>query len=108
MNIIITFFLVIVSLICLLFIIALFMTKNHYVKREIIIASPRKKVFDYVKFLKNQDTFNKHAMTDVERHKEFSGTDGTVGYIYSWSGDKSAGAGQKEIRNIISNRSVCS
>jgi len=84
----------------LLLFIALFMRKEHYVKREIIINAPSQKVFNYVKLLKNQDQFNKHAMTNSDRKREFKGTDGTVGYIYSWSGDKNAGVGEKEIKNI--------
>jgi hypothetical protein len=98
--------LVIASIIALVLIIALLMKKEHYVKRDIIINAPRQKVFDYVKLLKNQDTFNKHAMVDSDRKREFKGTDGTVGYTYSWSGDKNAGEGEKEIKNIIEGKSV--
>ncbi len=106
MNIIITILLVIAAFIALLLLLALVMKKEHYVKREIIITAPHQKVFDYVRMLKNQDAFNKHAMKDTDRKREFNGTDGTVGYIYSWSGDKSAGEGEKEILNIIEGKSV--
>jgi hypothetical protein len=106
MNIIITILLVVAGIIALLLIIALFMRREHYVKREIVINAPRQKVFDYVKLLKNQDEFNKHAMAGSDRKREFKGTDGTVGYIYAWSGDKNAGAGEKEIKNIIEGERV--
>lgn len=106
MNIIITILLVVVGIIALLLIIALFMKREHYVKREIIINESRQKVFNYLKFLKNQDEFNKGAMEDADRKREFKGTDGTVGYIYSWSGNKNAGEGEKEIKNIIEGRSI--
>src|SRR4051812_46813422 len=97
----ITVFLVVVGIIALLLIVGLFMKKAHYVKREIAINAPRQKVFDYIRLLKNQDSFNKHAMAGPDRKSEFKGTDGTVGYIYSWSGNKDAGVGEKEIKNII-------
>jgi hypothetical protein len=90
----------------LLLLIALLMKKEHYVKREIIINAPRQKVFDYLKFLKNQDEFNKGAMEDPDRKREFKGTDGTVGHIYAWSGNKNAGEGEKEIKNFIEGRSI--
>ena len=106
MNIIITILFVMAGLIALLLIIALFMKREHYVKREIIINAPRQKVFDYLKLLKNQDEFNKHAMTGPDRKREFKGTDGTVGYIYAWSGNKNAGEGEKEIKNIIEGKRV--
>jgi hypothetical protein len=106
MNIIITIMLVVVGIIALLLIIALFMKKEHYVKREVVINAPRQKVFDYVKLLKNQDEFNKHAMAGPDRKKEFRGTDGTVGYVYAWSGNKNAGVGEKEIKNIIDGKKI--
>ena len=106
MNIVITILLVVAGIIALLLIIALFMKKEHYVKREILINVPRQKIFDYVKLLKNQDKFNKHAMADPDRKKEFKGTDGTVGYIYAWSGNKDAGEGEKEIKNIVEGKRI--
>jgi len=106
MNTIITILLVVAGIIALLLVIALFMKKEHYVKREIVINAPRQKVFDYIKLLKNQDEFNKHAMAGEDRKREFKGTDGTVGYIYSWSGNKDAGVGEKEIKNIIEGKRI--
>jgi len=94
------------GIIALLLIVALFMKSEHYVKREIIINTPRQKVFDYVKLLKNQDEFNKHAMAGPDRKREYKGTDGTVGFIYAWSGNKKAGEGEKEIKNIIEGKRI--
>ena len=106
MNVIITILLVVAGLITLLLIVALFMKREHYVNREIIINAPRQKVFDYLKLLKNQDEFNKHAMVAPDRQREFKGTDGTVGYVYSWKGNKSAGEGEKEIKSIIEGKRI--
>ncbi len=106
MNIIFTILLILAGIIALLLLIAIFTKKTHYVKREIIINAPLQKVFDYVKLLKNQDEFNKNAKAGADRKKEFKGTDGTVGYIYAWSGDKDAGEGEKEIKNIIEGKSI--
>jgi hypothetical protein len=106
MNTIITILLVLAGIIALLLVIGLFMKKEHYVKREITINAPRQKVFDYIKLLKNQDEFNKHAKAGADRQKEFKGTDGTVGYIYAWSGDKDAGVGEKEIKNIVEGKKI--
>ena len=106
MSIFIIILLVLAGIIALLLIIGLFMKKEHYVKREIVINAPRQKVFDYIKLLKNQDIFNIHAMVDADRIREFKGTDGTVGYVYSWKGDRKAGEGEKEIKNIIEGKKV--
>ncbi|HKR03859.1 MAG TPA: SRPBCC family protein [Bacteroidia bacterium] len=106
MNIIITILLVVAGIIALLLIVALFMKREHYVRREIIINAPRQKVFDFLKLLKNQEQFNKWAKTDPGRKEEFKGTDGTIGFIYSWSGNKSAGQGEKEIKNIVEGKRI--
>jgi uncharacterized protein YndB with AHSA1/START domain len=106
MNIAITILLGIVGFIALLLIIALFLKKEHYVKREIVINAPRQKVFDFLKLLKNQDKFNKWAKADPGRKWEYKGADGTVGFIISWNGNKNAGEGEKEIINIIDGKRI--
>jgi hypothetical protein len=105
MNIIITILLVLAGIIVLLLILALFIKKQHYVRREIIINAPSQKAFDFLKLLGNQEKFNKWAKRG-ERNEEFKGTDGTVGFIYSWSGNKDAGQGEKEITGIIEGKRV--
>ncbi|HYM93648.1 MAG TPA: SRPBCC family protein [Chitinophagaceae bacterium] len=107
MNILIIILLVVAGIIVLLLTIALFMKREHYVNREIIINAPKQKVFDFLKLLKNQDQFNKWAAADKNNRKEeFKGTDGTVGYIYSWSGNKKACEGEKEIKNIVEGKRI--
>lgn len=97
MNILLAILLILVALIALLLILALFLRKRHYVRREITINAPNQKVFNFLRLLKNQDKFNKWAKADPDRNEAFKGTDGTVGFVYSWSGNKSAGKGEKEI-----------
>jgi hypothetical protein len=82
------------------------MKKEHYVKREIIIHAPSQKVFDYLKIMKNQYEFNKHAMADRDRKEDYKGTDGTVGFTISWNGNKNVGEGQKEIMNLIEGQRI--
>lgn len=103
---IITILLSIVGIIALLLITALFLKKEHYVNREIIINAPRQKVFDFLRFLENQEKFKKWAKTDPARKIETKGTDGTIGYIYSWSGNKDAGQGAKKIKNIVKGKRI--
>ena len=106
MSILVSILLVLASIIALLLILAFFMRRNHFVKRDIIINAPVQKVFDYIRQLKNQDEFNTNAMEDANRNREYKGTDGTVGFIYAWSGNKDAGVGEKEIMNIIEGKRV--
>lgn len=106
MNTLTTILLAMAGLIGLLLIIALFMKRDHFVRREIVINAPLQIVFDYLKLLKNQDKFNKWAMADADRDREFKGTDGTVGFIIAWNGNKEVGEGQKEIMSIIDGKKI--
>ncbi len=100
MHTIVTILLVVAGIIALLLILALFMKRNHYVKREIIINAPRQKVYDFLKLLKNQDKFNKYAQVDPDRNWSYKGIDGTIGFSISWNGNKDVGEGEKEITGL--------
>jgi hypothetical protein len=106
MNIFITLLIVLAGIIALLLIVAIFMNREHYVKQEIIINAPRQKVFDYAKLLKNQDEWNKNEKGDPNKKEEFKGTDGMVGFIITWKGNKNVGEGQKEIMDIIEGKRI--
>jgi hypothetical protein len=106
MNILIIILLILTGIIALMFFIGLFTKREHYVRREIIINAPLQKVFDYAKLLKNQDEWNKNAKGDPNKKEEFKGTDGNVGFIIAFSGNKNVGEGQKEIMNIIQGKRI--
>jgi hypothetical protein len=57
-------------------------------------------VFNYIKYLRNQDYYSKWVMQDPNMKKSFRGTDGTVGFVYAWDGNKEAGKGEQEIKQI--------
>jgi len=88
-------------------VIALFVKKEYSVEREIVIDTPKQDVFNYVKYLKNQDNYNKWVMLDPTMKKEFKGIDGTEGFVYAWdSKNKNAGEGAQEIKKLIDGERV--
>jgi hypothetical protein len=87
-------------------IIGLFVQNEYAVEREITINKPKHEVFNYVKHLRNQDNYSKWVRMDPNMKKDFKGTDGTVGFVYSWDGNKDAGKGEQEIKNIIEGQRV--
>lgn len=101
MNILIILFEIIAALIVLLLVVALFTKKAYSITRETVINKPVTEVYNYVKCLKNQDHFNKWVMTDPGMKRDFKGTDGTVGFVYAWNGNKKAGEGEQEITNVV-------
>lgn len=106
MNILLIILFSLAGIVVLLLIIALFTRKEYNIRREITIRASRQKTFDYLKQLKNQDHFNKWVMVDPGMKKEFKGTDGTVGFIYGWNGNKQAGEGEQEIIRIDEGKSI--
>src|ERR1700761_280618 len=101
-----TILIILLAILTLVLLVAVIMPKNHFVQRDIAINLPQQQVFDFIKYLHNQELFNTNAMTDADREKTFTGTDGTVGYVYAWKGNKDAGEGEKEIIAIEEGKNV--
>src|SRR5882724_9178904 len=100
MHILLTILIIVASLVAFFLIIAAFTKKSYSIERDIIINKPAVEVFNYIKYLKNQDNFNKWTMMDPNMKRYFRGTDGTVGFVYAWDGNKRAGKGEQEIIKI--------
>lgn len=80
---------------------ALFVPKDYTIEREILINKPKLEVFDYIRFLKNQDNFSVWAKMDPDMKKEYRGTDGEVGFVSAWeSQNGEVGKGEQEIKKI--------
>lgn len=93
--------LVIIVIILIPLFIAIFVKKDFAVERQIVINKPKQEVFDYIKFLKNQDNYGTWNMKDPGMKKEHKGTDGTVGFVTAWeSNNDEVGKGEQEIVNI--------
>lgn len=106
MSILLIILTVIGSLIALVLIAGLIIKNDYGVSREIIVDKPVEEVFAFVRLQKNQELYNKWVMTDPNKKVELRGTDGTVGFIYAWNGNKQAGEGEVEITNLKENEQV--
>lgn len=106
MNIVIIILTVIAAIVALVIIAALIAPKGYHIRRTVEINAPLAQVFDYITYLKNQDHFNKWTKIDLNMKKEFRGTDGAVGSVYAWDGNKQAGKGEQEIVRIIPGKQV--
>ena len=98
---------VIVFIIGVALIAALFVKKEYAVEREIVINKPNAEVFAYVKMIKNQDYFSVWNMKDPDSKRVTTGTDGTVGYVYSWDSKMDdVGQGEQEIIKIAEGQRI--
>ncbi|PTS98086.1 polyketide cyclase [Pedobacter sp. HMWF019] len=91
----------VLGLVVLALVVAIFVKKEYTVERDIVINKPRQQVYDYIKYLKNQNNFSKWAKMDPSMKTEFRGTDGTVGFVSAWdSNQKDVGKGEQEIKGL--------
>lgn len=81
------------------FVVALIVPKSFKSERSVVIDRPQNEVFEYVRFVKNQDNFGVWQLSDSDLAYTEEGTDGAVGYIYTWDGEKT-GKGSQTIMNI--------
>jgi hypothetical protein len=90
----------------LFLILGLIAPKNYEVNRSIIVNRPLSAVFDYLKYIKNQDDWSPWKKKDPNMKQFFEGTDGEIGFISKWEGDKAVGMGEQEIKRIVENESI--
>jgi len=91
----------IIGLVALVIIIAAFANKDYSVVRSVKINSDKEIVFNYVKYLKNQDLFSVWSNMDPDMKKTYTGKDGTVGFVSRWESENpDVGVGEQEIIKI--------
>lgn len=101
-----TFFYIVIILVLLVIVLANIAPKNYDVSRSIIINKPLPEVFSFLKLLKNQDDWSPWAEKDPNMKKTLTGTDGEVGFVSAWVGNKDVGEGEQEITGITENEVV--
>jgi uncharacterized protein YndB with AHSA1/START domain len=98
---------VVLILVAIPLLLAVFVEREYSVEREVTIDRPVEVVFDYIKYLKNQNNYSKWAVIDPEMKTSFSGTDGSPGFVSAWeSDDPEVGKGEQEILSITENERV--
>ena len=97
---------IVLGVIAALLITGFFIPKGMKSTREIIINKPTAEVFNYIKQLKNQQNYSKWATMDPNIKNEFRGTDGAIGFVNSWEGNKKVGQGEQEIKGIIEGKQL--
>ncbi len=101
MKILKTILFVVLGFIAIVLIAAAFVSKDFAVERSIVINKPKAQVFEYLKSLKSQNDWSAWGKKDPNMKSEFIGTDGTVGCISKWSGNKEVGTGEQEMKKIV-------
>lgn len=92
---------ILVGLAALILILAMIAPKTYNVFRTVEISRPKAEVFEYLKSLKKMDEWSPWARKDPNMEKKFTGTDGEVGALSYWKGNKDVGEGEQEIIRIV-------
>jgi len=92
---------IIAGVVFLVLLLAMLAPKTYDVSRSIEIKKSKSDVFKVLRSLKRQDEWSPWAKKDPNMKKEFKGTDGEVGAISYWLGNKDVGEGEQEITKII-------
>jgi len=92
---------IVLAVVAFILLLAAIAPKNYDVSRSIEIHRPVSVVFAYLKSLKKQDEWSPWGKRDPNMQKKFTGTDGKVGAISSWKGNKDVGEGEQEIIKIM-------
>ena len=106
MNIFLSILLFLGVFIAFLLFLALVVRKQYCIQRDIVIDKPLHQVFDYIKYMRNQEQYNKWVMQDPNLKIEYTGVDGTEGFMSAWEGNKQAGKGEQEIKKIEENAGI--
>ncbi len=95
------FLYIFLALIAVVLLVAAIMPKTLTISAEVIIEKPSTDVFNFVKLIKNQEQYSVWVMADPDIKIKYTGTDGTVGFVSSWTSEnKNVGVGAQEIKAI--------
>ena len=94
---------IILGLVALILIIGFIAPKSYEVNRNITVNRSVSDVFQYLKYIKNQDNWSPWRKKDPNLTQTFEGVDGEVGFVSKWKGNKGVGMGEQEIKRIVEN-----
>ncbi len=95
---------IIIAIVLIILILGMIAPKTYHVERKIVVDRPISEVFNYIKYLKKQDEWSPWAKRDPNIKHEYRGTDGEVGFVAAWEGNKEVGTGEQEIKRIVENQ----
>jgi hypothetical protein len=102
-----TILIIILIIIAIPLIAAVFIEKDYWIEKEVIINKPKQQVFDYIKFIRNQNYYSKWQMMDPNVEMQYKGLDGTPGFSSAWkSNNKQVGQGEQTITAVEDGRKV--
>src|SRR5574343_347668 len=94
-------FFVVVFVVIIITMIAL--GKEYHYEKSITINAPIEKVWQNVNSMKAINSWSPFMKLDPNMKETYSGASGTVGELYTWSGNNKAGQGEERIIQLVPN-----
>jgi uncharacterized protein YndB with AHSA1/START domain len=91
------------AIVFILIIMAMAAPKDLRMERKIVVSVSPETVFNSLKSLKKQDQWSPWHKKDPNMKSEYRGTDGEVGSVSYWKGNKDVGEGEQEIKALTPN-----
>jgi hypothetical protein len=101
-----TLLVIVLVVVLLVIVLATVAPKTYNVSRNIVVQKPVDEVFHVVRSLVKHDEWSPWSKKDPEMEKKLTGTDGEVGSMMYWDGNKDVGSGEHEITGIVENEIV--
>lgn len=73
----------------------LFISKDYHFERSVVIQAPREAIWNNISMFRNFEKWDPWADKDPSMSRTIDGTDGTVGAVYRWKGNKEVGSGSQ-------------
>jgi hypothetical protein len=91
----------------LFLLIGILMPRRFEVTKEIVVSRPVTEVYNYLKFLKNQEVYGVWYNMDPNMERSYEGSDGQIGFKMSWaSNKKEVGKGSQAITALYENQRI--
>lgn len=100
------FLYILIGIIALIIILGLIAPKSYDVSKSIVINRPISQVYEYLRFIKNQDHWSPWKKKDPDMKQSYEGTDGEIGFVAKWEGNKEVGMGEQELKHLDENERI--
>ncbi len=97
--------LAVLILAAIVLVVALIAPKKFHAEGSVTINKPVQEVYDYVKYIRNQENYGVWFQMDDRVEKTFTGEDGLVGFTYEWK-SKKVGNGKQVITKLENDKKV--
>lgn len=97
---------ILIALVVLIGILGMIAPKSFKMERSIDVNVSQEKAYNALKSLKIQNEWSVWGQKDPNQKSEYHGTDGEVGAIHHWAGNKDVGEGEQEIKELHPNELI--